>query len=110
MWRLTRAQDSSSGPPRPDQGAGARQASAAGRLYRGRSSGASGRGISELGDRVVGEHDDGNDDLDTVAITEDDAVDDGVKVQERQDGIIGLGIVDTVRPRLVRAGAGEWRR
>src|SRR2546427_1053469 len=90
--------------------AGARQASAAGGLCRGRGSGASWRGIGEIADRVVGEHCDGNDDLDTVAITEDDAVDDGMEAQEREDVTVGLCIVDTFRPRLVRAGAGERRQ
>src|SRR5438093_360574 len=81
-----------------------------GGLCRGRRANASCRGIGEIANRVVGERYDGNDELDTAAITEDDAVDDGMEAQEREDVTVELCIVDTVRPHLVRAGAGERRQ
>src|SRR6059036_453995 len=101
-------------PPSPAQRCRARQRlqsrKTRGGLCRGRRSNASCRGIGEISNRVVGEHYNGNDDLDTAAITEDDAVDDGMEAQEREDVTLELCIVDTVRPHLVRAGAGERRQ
>src|SRR5438128_3603555 len=81
-----------------------------GGLCRGRRSNASCRGIGEIANRLGGGRYDGNDDLDTAAITEDDAVNDGMEAQEREDVTLELCIVDTVRPHLVRAGAGERRQ
>src|SRR5437667_47702 len=49
------------------------------------------------------------DDLDAGAISQGDAVDDGLQTQERKDVVVELGIVKTVRPRLIRARPSERR-
>src|ERR1043166_1189360 len=90
-------------PPRPAY----RRRGTAGtrsRLGCGRGSGAPCGGIGEIATRIVGEDDDGNDDFATAAITEDDAIDDGMDAQEREDIVVELGIVDTLGPALVRSG------
>jgi len=62
--------------------------------------------IGKIATRVVGEQYDG-DDLDTKALSEGDTVDDGLQAQERKEVAAEVGVVKTVRPRLVRAGPRE---
>src|SRR6266700_5369285 len=79
-----------------------------GELRCGRGSGAACRRIGEIATAIVDEQHDGND-LDAGALTEGDAVDDGLQAQERQDVAVELGVVKAVRPGLIRARPRERR-